>query len=476
MKRQNIIRFSSSDFKALKEHLAAAGSDESLAYALCSKAKGLECNIYICSRLIIPDAKDLENQSGVSIEPSQRFQAIAYGLAYELGLVVVDIHTHPFSKKPHFSSIDDYHGIQNAKYITENFPGGSTIGMIVLGDGFNHFEARIWDRKVNCFEPVNHLEILGAPTEILTNQDNSVIKADDPYARHRIIPGWNQSTFENLKVFLCGLGGNGALIFESLLALGIGKNGWIMACDPDDLEASNLPRIPYAFPKDVGKSKATIAQAYARQKAPRLKVYCYKCSVEDDDIQGEVREANLIIGAVDKDGPRKILNSIAARYKIPYIDTGTEIIPEDSKYEAIGQVQVFVPEQTGCLMCSESIDTSEASLDMMSEEENEEYEKVGYVRGTNESPTPSILHLNGIISHLAISQMLKLIFNDDFKNTEYLHYNRQKPNLISASVMQDDECPVCGAQGYLGAGDENESVLEELSDLKDSKAFEEANV
>jgi uncharacterized membrane protein len=72
--------------------------------------------------------------------------------------------------------------------------------------------------------------------------------------------------------------------------------------------------------------------------------------------------------------------------------------------------------------------------------------------------------------------MLKLIFDDGFKNTEYLHYNRQKPNLISASVMQDDECPVCGVQGYFGAGDEDESILEELSDLKDSKAFEEANV
>ena len=475
MKKQNIIRFGSNDFKTLKEHLAASGNDESFAYALCSKAKGLECDIYICNRLIIPDTNDLKNQSSVSIEPSQKYHAIAYGLAYELGLIVVDIHTHPFSKNARFSSIDDHYGIQNAKYIVENFPEDSTMGMIVLGDGFDNFEARIWNSKTNRFEPVNRLEMLGAPTDILTNQKKSIIKTDDPYARHRIIPGWKQGILENLNISLYGLGGNGALIFESLLALGIGKNGWIMACDPDNLEASNLPRIPYATHKDIGKSKAKIAQAYANEKAPDLNVYCYQYSAEDDEMQEKAREANIIIGAVDNDGARKYLNSIAARYMIPYIDLGTEIIPKDSKYEAIGQVQIFVPGQTGCLMCSDAIDTSEAALDMMDEEGNAEYERVGYVRGTSETPTPSVLHLNGVVSHLAISQMLRLIFDDGFKNTEYLHYNRQQTNLISASVMRNDECPVCGVKGYLGAGDEDESNLKELEDLKDNEAFEEAN-
>ena len=129
MKKQNVIRFSSNDFKTLKEHLRASGDKENFAYALCSKAQGRECDIYICNRLIIPDADDLRNQSCSSIEPSQECQAIACGLAYELGLFVVDIHTHPFSKKARFSAIDDHHGAQNAKYITENFPDGSTMGM-----------------------------------------------------------------------------------------------------------------------------------------------------------------------------------------------------------------------------------------------------------------------------------------------------------------------------------------------------------
>ncbi len=474
MKKQNVIRFSSNDFKTLKEHLRASGDNESFAYALCSKAQGPECDIYICNRLIIPDADDLRNQSCSSIEPSQECQAIAYGLAYELRLFVVDIHTHPFSKKARFSAIDDHHGTQNAKYITENFPDGSTMGMLVLGKGFDNFQARIWDSEKNCFEPANRLEVLGAATEIFTNQDKAITKANDPYARHRIIPGWKQGTLENLKVLICGLGGNGALILESLLALGIGKDGWIMACDPDKLEASNLPRIPYAFPKNIGEFKAEIAQTYATCKTPGLNVYCYPEGIESDEIQEEAKEANIIIGAVDNDGARKLLNRLAARYMIPYIDLGTEIIPDASGYEAIGQVHIFVPGKTGCLMCSGAIDPSEAALDSMSDEDKAQYESVGYVRGTAETPTPSVLHLNGVVSHLAISQLLRLVFDENFDGREYVHYDRQKCSLLAASAIRDDNCPVCGKDGYLGAGDEDTNrALEDLLDLQDSEAFDQ---
>lgn len=474
MEKIKTIRFATEDFNILTNHLAKSGEDESFVYSLFSKAVSCDADIYICKQLIIPDANELRNQTRVSIEPDQKYQAIAYGLAYDQGLSIFDTHTHPFSSNAHFSCIDDSHGIKNAKYIAKNFPENTTMGMIVFGKGFDNFEARIWNRKKECFEPVNRIEVLGSPTKILTVNKKSVpMGVDDPYARHRIIPGWEQGLLENLKVFVCGLGGNGALIFDSLLALGIGsKDGWIKACDPDILEASNLPRIPYAYPEEVGISKAKIAQVHADNRTPELNVYCYDESIEDEKMQNLIKEANIVIGAIDNDGARLILNGLAARYMIPYLDIGTEIIPDGSKYEAIGQVQTFIPGKTGCLVCSGAIDPSEAALDVMGEEDNARYERVGYIRGTNETPTPSVLHLNGVTSHLAISQFLRLIFNDGFTGKEYLHYNRQAATIISASVAQNNDCPVCGIQGYLGTGDEDlESMLESLNDLQDSEVF-----
>lgn len=476
MKKENIIRFNRADFMVQMEHLAKAGEDESFSYGLFSKAENAASNIYICKQQVLPDDSELKNQTTVSIEPDRQYQMFAYNLAYDQGLIIMDTHTHPFSSMARFSGIDDHYGIENAKYIAEKFPESVTMGMIVFGKGFDNFEARIWDREKQKFEPVNRIEILGSPTTILTNKKKSKRNnCDSQYVRHQIIPNWNQDLLKDLKVALCGLGGNGALVFDGLLSLGIGsRNGWIKACDPDILEESNLPRIPYTYPEEVGRPKAEIAQVHADYRAPHLNVQCYENGVEDEEMREIIKEANIIIGAIDNDGARQHLNEIASRYMIPFLDLGTEIIPENDTYEAVGQVQAFVPGQTGCLVCSGAIDPCKTALDLMSRESSAAYERAGYVRGTDETPTPSVLHLNGVVSHLAISQLLKLIFDDGFAGREYLHYNRQNANIFTASVKSSDNCPVCGIDGYMGSGDEDiEQVLAELSEFQNSKSFEE---
>ena len=465
----NTIRFRTEDFNKLTECLAKSGKDESFVYGLFSKAQISNGTIYICKQLLLPDENDLKNQSRVSIEPDKKYQSVAYGLAYDQNLTIIDTHTHPFSSNARFSSIDNGYGKKNAKYVADNLPESTTMGMIVLGRGFDNFEAQIWNKKK--FEAVNRIEILGSPTKILlANEKTTRIKADDPYARHRIIPGWQQGLLENLKVFVCGLGGNGCLIFDSLVALGIGSNnGWIKACDPDTLEASNLPRIPYAYSKEIRKPKAEIAQTHAKNKAPKLNAQCYNKSIETDKMQEIAKEANIIIGAIDNDGARMILNDIASRYGIPYIDLGTEIIPNENTYEAVGQVQIMIPGETGCLVCSSMIDPSTAAMDLMSKEDNEQYAQAGYIRGTNETPTPSVLHLNGVTSHLGISQFLSLIFGN-LKGKEYLHYNNHELSMFTAKVAKDDECPVCGIQGCLGSGDEDKTnILDNIKELEGCK-------
>jgi len=474
MKKKHVVRFAASDYDTLTNHLKKAGEDESFIYGLFSQADGADHTLYICRQLVLPDTGELENQSRVSIEPTRQYQAVSYGLAYDQQLTLFDIHTHPFSSNARFSSIDNHYGTQNARYIAKNFPKSVSAGMIVLGRGFDNFQAHIWNRETSRFTPINRIEILGSPTQILVDGSKSTVATKDPYARHRLIPGWRQGLLENLKVFVAGLGGNGALIFDSLLSLGIGKNGWIKACDPDLLETSNLPRIPYAYPEEVGYAKAVISQIHADYRTPHLNVQCYGKAVEDAEITDIIKEANIIIGAIDNDGARKLLNSLAARYLIPYLDLGTEIIPNKSVYEAIGQAQVFLPGKTGCLLCSGAIDPAEAALDTMNEETNAHYERAGYIRGTNETPTPSVLHLNGVVSHLAISQLLRLIFDDNFSGKEYLHYDRQAANVFTASVARNDDCPVCGIQGYCGAGDEDNDGLEDLFDLLNCEDQEEA--
>ena len=455
MCRRRIMRFSGHDFTALKDHGKAAGEKESQAFVLFSRASGQECEILIANTLVLPDGREMKKQTRAAVETDMKLQTIACGLAYDKGLVFGDAHTHPFQKIPSFSSIDDHNGEKNARGLSKYFDGDITTVMLVFGSDFEHFEGRVWDRSTSAFVKVDRLEILGAPIRILETKAEETVVQHDPYPRHRIIPGWEQGRLGKLKVLVVGLGGNGSLMWMSLLALGVGAgSGWLRSCDHDVLEASNLPRIPYASASDVGKPKAKVAKAYARRKAPNTETVCYQSGIDDLEMQSIAKEANVIIASVDNDGARKTCNQLASRYVVPLVDIATEIIPQEGGHEAIGQVRVVVPGRTGCLMCSDTIDPAEAALDQISDQVRGEHAKLGYVRGTDETPTPSVIHLNGTASNLGISQFLRLVFDEELKGKEFLHYDRQNCQLIAASVPLNKDCPVCGERGYLAAGDE----------------------
>ena len=161
MKKKNIIRYSDADFEALKKHFQAAGRNETQVLSLFSLATSRTGNIFIANMHLLPDKNELQNQSSASVEPTRKFQAIAYGLAYETRKSVGDQHNHPFTDRPRFSSIDDHHGRKNALYLSEYLPDSATMIMIVFGDGLKHFQAQVWNRQEGCFEPVERLEALG---------------------------------------------------------------------------------------------------------------------------------------------------------------------------------------------------------------------------------------------------------------------------------------------------------------------------
>jgi len=448
------FRMTTEDWRRLQEHFKAAGSNETQAFAVCANARCDAQTTYLVKHLLLPGKDDLEKQSAGAVAPTAEFQAIAYGLAWDLGLSVFDLHTHPFSEQPMLSSIDYHHGRKNAQCLGKYLPSNATSGMLVFNSTGESFHGVHWDNPAKDFLPVNTVEILGSPTLLLPTSVRTTTASNDPYARHRIIPGWRQGVLENANVMIVGLGGNGALIFQSLVALGFGTQGWLWACDPDILETSNLPRIPYATPAQIGCKKAAIAQQYAEQSAPGRNVACFGDGFETAEMQDLAKQAHLLIGAVDSHGVRKLVNRHSVSYLIPYLDIGTEIIVEEGdEFKELGQVIAVVPGQSPCLTCIGAIDASEAANELASEDVMAERQRHGYVRGTSLTPTPSVIHLNGVTSHLALSQMLRLVFGDNLVGNEFLQYDRGAGQLMSASTEWNPDCPVCGRRGYVGIGD-----------------------
>lgn len=457
MKKEIVVRFMQTHFAHMEKFLQKTEYNEleKQLFILHSYLEGPNERIYLAKMLLTPDPNEIEDQTGVSIAPTAIFQANCYGLADCLTLSPFDVHTHPFCEMPNLSSIDFHNGTKNAKYISTHLGKQSTMGMIVFGGTIRGFDGVVWNRDENRFEPIDRIEILGSPILILDNSNNDNICENDIYARHRIIPGWKQDVLEKLKVFIVGLGGNGSLIYQSCVSLGIGRQGgWVKACDKDTLEESNVPRIPFAYPEDIGKSKAYIAQNYADKKAPDLPVTCYENNIQEAEMQAIAKEAHIIIGAVDNEGGRKVCNSLAVRYSIPYVDLTTEIIPDGTSCEKVGQVSIVIPGRTGCLMCASLIDTSEAALDLLSEEGQALRAKRGYVRGTDLTPTPAVLSLNGVTCYMGMAELLRLIGGEHVNNSEFLHYEQQTHKLMVAGIKPNPDCPVCGKDGYLAEGDE----------------------
>ena len=77
---------------------------------------------------------------------------------------------------------------------------------------------------------------------------------------------------------------------------------------------------------------------------------------------------SVIFGCVDRDGPRLVLNDLAAAYEIPLIDVATEIFSQTDKqpFDFGGRVVVARPGDY-CLFCADQIDRELAKEEFAAE-------------------------------------------------------------------------------------------------------------
>jgi len=317
----------------------------------------------------------------------------------------------------------------------------------------DHFEGKVFIREKNRYEPIHALEILGSPTRILKAEHTTPLTESSRYHRQTLIPWLRQDLLADLHVTIVGLGGIGSVILQGLLLCGVGERGSILAVDPDRLEASNLSRIPYASPWDVGRPKVKVAARFARFRRYKGRFLARPVGIQDPSIQAELSESQLLIGCVDNEGGRRILDELALRYQIPYVDFGSEIFIDEVKHtDSGGQVRIVLPGQTGCLVCTGGIDMAQARRDLMSEEEKRRYARAGYIHGTQESPAPAVHSLNGVVGYLGLGQILKLLFGQ-LEGQTNLFYQLEKNQLLTAATEPAAMCPICGHEGVLGWGD-----------------------
>ena len=166
---------------------------------------------------------------------------------------------------------------------------------------------------------------------------------DGRFARFELIGWWDQQRLAAAKVLVIGAGAIGNELVKNLALLGIGN---VLIADLDRVENSNLSRSVLYRESDIGRPKAEVAAARAREIYPGIHSHSFNGNIVYDLGLGAYRWADVILGGLDNREARVAINQAAARVGRIWIDGAIERLD--------GVARVFDPALGPCYECTMS--------------------------------------------------------------------------------------------------------------------------
>lgn len=365
-------------------------------------------------------------------------------------LAIIEAHTHPFIRKNvTFSTLTDEQEMPEfAAYVLDSL-NGTPYGAIVLGR--ESIDARYWiepgdgtavERVVVAGE---HLDVQ-FPTSG-SQSSEAPDNLEDRYDRQiRAFSKEGQDRLQTLRVGIVGLGGLGSHVVQQLAYAGVRE---FVLVDPDEIEVSNLNRTVTASPDDVNKPKVRVAAASIQDIAnDDISVTTFETDVRDEKALQTLLTTDLVVGCLDNDGPRLVLNRLARAAHLPYSDLATGINPPDGPVEQLGGRVALIHPDGPCLHCLDEIDREEARDFLAPDEVSAEDRDLGYIEDVTD---PSVVSLNGEVASMGVSEIL--IYATQFGAVSPLHYHylrepgQQTQRTASRRVYADSDCFTCSRAG-----------------------------
>lgn len=169
----------------------------------------------------------------------------------------------------------------------------------------------------------------------------------DRYARHSLIPGWEQVRLTAATAIVVGVGALGNEVAKNLALAGFGR---LVLCDPDTVHVSNLSRTvlfgPHHTAADAagGRPKAAAAAQALRAMVPGLDVESRVADLASGVGLGEMNDAAVVVGCLDSRHARLRLLGRCALAGTPLVDGGTTAWG--------GEVRVRLAVDEPCYGCS----------------------------------------------------------------------------------------------------------------------------
>jgi molybdopterin/thiamine biosynthesis adenylyltransferase len=153
------------------------------------------------------------------------------------------------------------------------------------------------------------------------------------YARHGLIPGWDQTRLGGARVAVMGMGALGSEVAYQLARSGVGE---LILCDGDTVTESNLSRGALYLDKPVGRPKAEAAAECLAELNPHVRVDPRPQWLVSGVGISELRDATLVIGCLDSRAARVQLAMRCGLAGAALIDGGTHSWGGEVRYYPVG--------------------------------------------------------------------------------------------------------------------------------------------
>jgi len=408
------------------------------------------------------------DRSRYRVEPSPEYLCRLYDKAQALGAsCVVQHHTHPFSKHPDFSGIDDEAAYRLHHDLRQINPRVEIV-QVVHGRDNHHAKARILnttngENRFDYFEditltgPAGIQKYPGTQTASLPACD--AIKVPAQEERNARAFGVNGvEALHDLRVLILGTGGLGSAMAYQLSRLGFWR---ITVYDCQRIEATNVNRFYFVTkPRTaIGRFKASYVARGMRLFNPAGKYRAINASIFDERVAaGAIKESDIVVMAVDHDAPRCVAMALAARYGKPLVNVSNAIyLDELQKIKgAFVSCQWFIPREDNypCLRCQGGINDKEVEAAFMSERLKRLRQKAGYVVGTPESPNAQVIPINSAAAGIAAWELT--VWACGIRSpSPWIHYDLMNNSFQVLQGSGDPDCTVCGSSpaSCLATGD-----------------------
>jgi molybdopterin/thiamine biosynthesis adenylyltransferase len=445
------IDFPGEVFQEMKEHLHD-GPGESFGFLLAAPVSTARGKRFCVRSFHAVD--DEEVRSGHDVTRRIPLSTILeiVNRAKRRGLAVLEVHNHPCVRGGvRFSPTDEEGFRETVPYMLDALDG-RPYGALVVGR--SSVDARYWEQEgLGC--TVRKVTVAGETLQPIRPTTGHAGSGLDDGALERldrqisVFGREGQRRLGEMRIAVVGLGGLGSHVVQQLSHAGVRS---FVLVDDDVLETSNLNRLIGATPEDVGRPKTVVAERQinrvAGSESPDLTPL--QVDVSDPLARWHLATADLVIGCVDNDGARLLLNQIAKAYGLPYLDlaSGIHVSGDGEIRYAGGRIALVTPDGP-CLNCMDEIDRREAQYFLSDEEVREQARERGYTDGW-ELPDPSVVGLNGTVASMAVDRVLEYVTGlDTPPELEYYYMQGERQRTIrTRRVERDAGCYTCS----LGTG------------------------